>query len=80
VQRRWDEQSQGAFAMHDLSRRKAIHLVLLLAAALFATAIPSVAAEKVPLAIEGYDPVAYFAIGKPARGLPCSQGSISQNS
>lgn len=56
--------------MHDLSRRNAIHLVLLLAAALFATAIPSVAAEKVSLAIEGYDPVAYFTIGKPARGLP----------
>ncbi len=56
--------------MRDLSRRNPICLVLLLTAALFATAIPSVAAEKVPLAIEGYDPVAYFTIGKPARGLP----------
>jgi len=56
--------------MRDLSRQNPICLVLLLAAALFATAIPSVAAEKVPLAIEGYDPVAYFTIGKPARGLP----------
>jgi hypothetical protein len=56
--------------MRDLSGRNLSCLVLLLAAALFATAIPSVAAEKVPLAIEGYDPVAYFAIGKPTRGLP----------
>lgn len=56
--------------MHELSRRNAIRLVLLLATALFTTAIPSVAAEKVPLAIEGYDSVAYFTIGKPARGLP----------
>ena len=29
-----------------------------------------VAAEDVPLAIKGYDPVAYFTDGKPARGLP----------
>ena len=56
--------------MHDLSRRNAIRLVLLLAAAPIATSVASVAAEKVPLAIEGYDPVAYFTIGKPARGLP----------
>ncbi len=52
--------------MHNLSRRNAIRLVLLVAAALFATSMPSVAAEKVPLAIKGYDPVAYFTIGKPA--------------
>jgi YHS domain-containing protein len=32
--------------------------------------MPSVAAEKVLLAINGYDPVAYFATGKPAPGLP----------
>ena len=28
------------------------------------------AAEKAPLAIKGYDPVAYFTDGKPRRGLP----------
>jgi hypothetical protein len=28
------------------------------------------AAESVPLAIKGYDPVAYFTVGKPTRGLP----------
>jgi hypothetical protein len=26
--------------------------------------------EKVPLSIKGYDPVAYFTIGKPVPGLP----------
>ena len=56
--------------MLDLSRRIAIHLVLLAAAAVLAASIPSIAAEKVPLAIKGYDPVAYFTIGKPAPGLP----------
>lgn len=56
--------------MHTLSRRIAIRLVLLVAAALFATSMPSVAAEKVLLAINGYDPVAYFTSGKPAPGLP----------
>jgi hypothetical protein len=30
----------------------------------------SFASEKVPLAIKGYDPVAYFTVGKPAHGLP----------
>jgi hypothetical protein len=29
-----------------------------------------VAAQPVPLAIKGYDPVAYFVLGKPTRGLP----------
>src|SRR5258707_877068 len=35
-----------------------------------ATASRSMAAEKAPLAIKGYDPVAYFTIGTPTRGLP----------
>jgi hypothetical protein len=56
--------------MHTLSRPNAIRLVLLVAAALLATSLPSVATEKVALAIKGYDPVAYFTIGKPAPGLP----------
>jgi len=42
----------------------------LVAASSFATSIPSVAAESVPLAIKGYDPVAYFTVGSPVRGLP----------
>jgi hypothetical protein len=28
------------------------------------------AAETLPLAIKGYDPVAYFTVGKPTRGRP----------
>ena len=56
--------------MHKHSRRNAVRFVLLLAVVLFATSLPSVATEKVPLAIKGYDPVAYFTIGKPAPGLP----------
>jgi hypothetical protein len=57
--------------MHYLSRRNAIRgLVMVVAAQTFATASRSIAAEKAPLAIKGYDPVAYFTIGSPARGLP----------
>jgi hypothetical protein len=56
--------------MDNVSRRYAIRLVLPVAAALFATSMPSFAAEAVPLAIKGYDPVAYFTTGSPARGLP----------
>ena len=56
--------------MHNLSRRNAVRLVLLVAASSFATSVPPVAAESVPLAIKGYDAVAYFTVGRPVRGLP----------
>ena len=57
--------------MRSLSLRAAIcGFALLAAGSPFATASRSIAAEKVPLAIEGYDPVAYFTDGKPVRGLP----------
>ena len=56
--------------MHNLSRGNAVRLVLLLAASSLATSIPSVAGESVPLALKGYDPVAYFTVGRPVRGLP----------
>ena len=57
--------------MLSFSGRNAIHgLVLLVAVSPFATASRSNAAEKAPLAIKGYDPVAYFTDGKPKRGLP----------
>ena len=56
--------------MHNVSRRNAVRVVLAAVAALFATSMPSFAAEAVPLAIKGYDPVAYFTIGRPTRGLP----------
>jgi len=56
--------------MHDLSRRNTVRLLLLVAAAPLATAMPSVAAEKVPLAIKGFDPVAYFTVGSATHGRP----------
>jgi hypothetical protein len=55
--------------MRNLSRRNAIGLVLLVAACSLAASAPSVAAEAVPLAIKGYDPVAYFIDGKPTPGV-----------
>jgi hypothetical protein len=63
-------QITGKFAMQNVSRRIAIRFVLVVAAVLFATSMPSFATEAVPLAIKGYDPVAYFTIGSPTRGLP----------
>src|SRR6476619_6773979 len=56
-------------AMYCLSRRSAFRLALLAAAFPLVMSIPSLAAES-PLAIKGYDPVAYFTDGKPTRGLP----------
>ncbi|MBM3356787.1 MAG: hypothetical protein FJY54_03570 [Betaproteobacteria bacterium] len=53
--------------MNEPTRRKAARLLLLVAAS-FATAITS--AAETPLAIRGYDPVAYFTLGAPVRGLP----------
>jgi hypothetical protein len=56
--------------MHRCSRRNALRLVLLAAASTLAPSIASVGSERPPLAIKGYDPVAYFTIGAPVRGLP----------
>jgi hypothetical protein len=56
--------------MHRPSRRRVVRLILLATASAFLHAIPSVAAEPAPLAIKGYDPVAYFTVGAPVRGLP----------
>jgi hypothetical protein len=47
-----------------------MRLGLLAAASPLVPAVPSLAAETAPLAIKGYDPVAYFTAGKPTRGLP----------
>jgi hypothetical protein len=52
-----------------LSRRSAVHL-LALAATAFAMGTPSAIAQDIPLAIKGYDPVAYFTLGKPTKGVP----------
>lgn len=35
-----------------------------------ATGVPALAADKAPVAIKGYDPVAYFTAGKPTKGNP----------
>jgi hypothetical protein len=56
--------------MHILSRRDAVRLVVLAASSTFSASIPLIAAETVPAAIKGYDPVAYFTLGHPMRGLP----------
>jgi hypothetical protein len=56
--------------MHNLSRRSAICLALWAATASLAASLPSAAQEKASLAIQGYDPVAYFTDGKPTPGLP----------
>jgi hypothetical protein len=52
-----------------LSRRAAVGLAVLVAAYPLATA-PSAVAQDVPLAIKGYDPVAYFTDGRPTPGRP----------
>ncbi len=54
--------------MHNPSRREATGLILVVSAALFAP--PSFASDVLPLAIRGYDPVAYFTTGTPTLGLP----------
>lgn len=55
--------------MQDLSRRRAIRLGML-AAAFSLGGKPVFAADQAPLAIRGYDPVAYYTTGSPTRGLP----------
>jgi hypothetical protein len=57
--------------MHSISRRNALYgLTLLVPSFQFGATSRSNAAEKAPVAIKGYDPVAYFTDGKPTRGLP----------
>ena len=55
--------------MLNLSRRIVVRLLLSLAATASVGLPPSIA-EKLPLAIKGYDPVAYFTLGRPTPGLP----------
>jgi YHS domain-containing protein len=56
--------------MFTLSRRNAVRLATLVTAGVLAPSLPSLAATSAPLAINGYDPVAYFTVGKPTPGLP----------
>jgi hypothetical protein len=53
-----------------LTRRSASLALLLTAALPLALSLPSRAANELPLAIKGYDPVAYFTLGKPTPGQP----------
>ena len=53
--------------MHGQFRASAARLLI---AWSFAAAIAPATADTVPLAIRGYDPVAYFTAGRPVRGLP----------
>jgi hypothetical protein len=55
--------------MLSLSRRTVVCRLVLLAAATSVGSPPAIA-EKLPLAIKGYDPVAYFTLGRPVPGLP----------
>ena len=56
--------------MLSLSRQIVARLLLLLPAALFMGLPPSVADEALPLAIKGYDQVAYFTLDKAVVGKP----------
>ena len=57
--------------MPGFSRRNALRgIAVLVASAALAAAARSKAAEPAALAIQGYDPVAYFVDGRPVRGLP----------
>lgn len=53
--------------MHGQFRASVARVLLALA---FGAAIAPASGGTVPLAIRGYDPVAYFTLGAPARGLP----------
>lgn len=55
--------------MRHLLCRNGFRLLWLIAAFATANSMAS-AAESAPLAIKGYDPVAYFTDGKAVRGLP----------
>jgi YHS domain-containing protein len=52
-----------------VARRRAALGLALIAAFPFASSVQAIASE-LALAIKGYDPVAYFTVGKPTQGLP----------
>jgi hypothetical protein len=56
--------------MSSRSGRIVARLLLLLPAGLFMGSPLSIAAEELPLAIKGYDPVAYFTLDKAVLGKP----------
>jgi hypothetical protein len=57
--------------MRNLSRREAVQQLAVVAAVLAGwPAAGLMAADRSPVAIKGYDPVAYFTLGKPTPGRP----------
>jgi hypothetical protein len=56
-------------SMDNLSRRNALRFALLSAAAL-GSSLASAGENGATLAIGGYDPVAYFTLGRPTPGVP----------
>jgi YHS domain-containing protein len=52
------------------TRRHVLALTALTAAVAFAALTLSASADEKSLAIKGYDPVAYFTLGKPTKGSP----------
>lgn len=64
---------RGTHMKTRVSRRDTVGLVAVVAAPslmTLMTPIPAAVAQGISLAIKGYDPVAYFADGKPTRGVP----------
>jgi hypothetical protein len=53
-----------------LTRRAAVGLVMLAAALPMGSVLSSAVADPAQLAIQGYDPVAYFTLGRPTPGSP----------
>ena len=49
---------------------RSIFRAILIAAWCMVANVPAWAADKFPLALKGYDPVAYFTVGKPTKGSP----------
>jgi hypothetical protein len=56
--------------MNAFTRRNVLHLSGLIAVSAWLGRATAVADDKVPLAIKGYDPVAYFTLGKAVAGSP----------
>jgi hypothetical protein len=54
--------------MSNSSRRRAVGALVFLIATAPLTMLRAAAEERVPLAIKGYDPVAYFTLGEPTQG------------
>jgi len=52
------------------SRRQVVSLLALTAVSAFPVSVRSQAQQRAPLAIDGYDPVAYFTQSAAVRGLP----------